>query len=98
MFLEGNESKMKDTTMPNPYAPKRLYATSKKDETPVLTPDPVTEEDVVTVPDGTAKIILEWVGSDKERAVLAIEAENAREKPRSTLLANLADIIGEDND
>jgi len=46
------------------------------------------------VPDGTADEILAWVGDDIERALAAIEAENAREKPRKTLLAKL-DSIGE---
>lgn len=46
---------------------------------------PVEEQ----VPDGTADEIMAWVGSDTERALAAIEAEEAREKPRKTLLAKL---------
>lgn len=44
------------------------------------------------VPDGTADEILAWVGGDTERALAAIEAEEAREKPRKTLLAKLESV------
>lgn len=47
-----------------------------------------------SVPDGSAKDILDWVGADASRAQSAIEAEQARDKPRSTLLAELAKIAG----
>jgi hypothetical protein len=42
-----------------------------------------------SVPDGTADEIMAWVGTDTERALAAIEAEEAREKPRKTLLSKL---------
>lgn len=42
---------------------------------------------------GTIEQVLEWVGTDPERALQAHEAEEARgDKARSTLLAKLADI------
>lgn len=41
------------------------------------------------VPDGTADDVLAWVGDDPARAAVAVEAEQGREKPRKTLLANL---------
>lgn len=44
------------------------------------------------VPDGNADEVLAWVGDDTERALAAIEAEEAREKPRKTLLAKLDSI------
>lgn len=41
------------------------------------------------VPSGTADEVLSWVDGDPERAALAIEAEEQREKPRSVLLGHL---------
>ena len=56
---------------------------------PVLAPAETVPVEENTVPEGTAEEILSWVGSDTERALSAIEAEEAREKPRKTLLAKL---------
>ena len=44
------------------------------------------------VPDGSAKDVLDWVGSDPDRARAAETAERAKDKPRSTLLADLGKI------
>lgn len=41
------------------------------------------------VPDGSAKDVLGWVGDDRARAALALQAESRRDKPRSTLVADL---------
>lgn len=41
------------------------------------------------VPDGTAEEVLAWVGDDAARAAAAIAAEEARDKPRKTLLGQL---------
>lgn len=41
------------------------------------------------VPDGTADQVLTWVGEDAEKAKLALAAEQAKAKPRSTLVAAL---------
>lgn len=46
------------------------------------------------VPDGTAKDVLDWVGSDQGRAARALEAERGRDKPRSTLIADLERLSG----
>lgn len=46
------------------------------------------------VPEGSAKQVLAWVGDDPERAALALEAEHAREKPRSVLTADLEKLAG----
>lgn len=51
------------------------------DEPPV----PVSDD----VPTGTAAVVLGWVGESPERAVRALEAEQATEKPRKTLVAAL---------
>lgn len=40
--------------------------------------------------EGAASEVLAWVGDDSERAVEALTAEQAREKPRSTLVKALA--------
>lgn len=58
---------------------------------PAVAPEktvPVEEQ----VPDGTAEDVLAWVGTDTERALAAIEAEEAREKPRKTLLSKLENL------
>lgn len=49
----------------------------------------VEESPVETVPEGTADEVLSWVDGDPDRAALAIETEERREKPRSVLLGNL---------
>lgn len=47
--------------------------------------EPPTELDI----DATAAEILAWVGDDPERAAEALEAEQAKDKPRSTLVKSL---------
>ena len=42
---------------------------------------------------GTAEQVLAWVGDDPERANQANGAESAKDKPRSTLVAKLEQII-----
>lgn len=59
------------------------------------------ESDVPTydgdqVPDGTADEVRAWVGDNPERAALALEAEQAREKPRSTLVDQLAKLTSQE--
>jgi hypothetical protein len=49
------------------------------------TGEPPTELDI----DGTAADVLAWVGEDRERAAVALEAEQAKDKPRSTLVKQL---------
>lgn len=46
------------------------------------------------LPTGGAKEILTWVGDDTDRARQALAAEQAREKPRSTLVAALTKLAG----
>lgn len=45
------------------------------------------------VPDGSIQTVLKWVGDDKDRARRAIEKENGRSDPRSSLLAQLNEKI-----
>lgn len=57
--------------------------------------DPAADELDV---EGTAADVLAWVGEESERAAAALEAELAKDKPRSTLvkqLEKLADADGE---
>lgn len=41
------------------------------------------------VPNAKAEVVLDWVSQDQERATRALAAEQARDKPRSTLIAAL---------
>lgn len=47
------------------------------------------EADTDPVPEGTAQVVLDWVGSDPDLARRALDAEEARDTPRSTLIAAL---------
>lgn len=45
------------------------------------------------VPKGSSKEVLAWVGDDPERALLALEAEQAEDKPRKGLVSDLEDLV-----
>lgn len=47
---------------------------------------------------GSAPDVLKRVGDDPEKAQAALEAENASEEPRTTLLTQLGRIAARDND
>jgi hypothetical protein len=49
------------------------------------------------VPDGPIREVLEWVAGDPGRAELATAAEEGRDSPRATLLAELAAIAKADS-
>ncbi|GIE35906.1 hypothetical protein Ait01nite_089510 [Actinoplanes italicus] len=66
-----------------------------EDGTPWAEPAPVPEADPNEVPTGTVSAVLDWVGEDRERAARALEAENAAEKPRTTLVAALTALASE---
>ncbi len=62
---------------------------------------PEVEDEVVEEPDpegldidATAAVVLEWVGDSPTRAREAIDAESAKDRPRSTLLKRLDEIAG----
>lgn len=59
---------------------------------PPSPPEPAAAGD--QVPDGGAKEVMVWVDDDPQRARLALDAEQAREKPRSTLVATLTKLAG----
>ena len=87
--------------MMDPYKPRRIASILdkpveikeelvemqevEKEDAPV-----VVEED--TVPEGTVKEILAWVGDNKDRAILALEAENVKESPRKGLVSSLEEL------
>lgn len=48
------------------------------------------------VPAGSMEKVLAWVGDDAERARVAIEAEQGRDKPRTSLLAELERVAASD--
>ncbi|MBR8638593.1 hypothetical protein KEF29_03085 [Streptomyces tuirus] len=50
--------------------------------------EPPAELDI----EGTAKEVLAWVGDDPDRAAEALEAEQAKDSPRSTLVKTLQKI------
>lgn len=45
------------------------------------------------VPQGTATEVLDWVGEDKDKAQLALDAEDASGEPRKTVVAKLQGIL-----
>jgi hypothetical protein len=47
------------------------------------------EQQVEPVPDGTIDEVMAWVGTDPARARQALDAENAKPSPRSTLVSQL---------
>lgn len=61
---------------------------------PSAEPAPMPEaSEPETVPDGTAAEVLAWVAGDPERALQAYTVEEKRDKPRSTLLAKLEELV-----
>jgi len=54
--------------------------------------EPPAELDI----DGTAADVLAWVGEDRERAAVALAAEQAKDKPRSTLVKQLEKLASAD--
>jgi hypothetical protein len=56
------------------------------------TVEPVGGDDS-EVPDGTVKEVLDWVGDDSARARAALEAEQAKDSPRSSLVGQLNDKV-----
>lgn len=54
-----------------------------------IVPGAAEEADVDEVPEGSATVVLAWVGSDPARAQAALDAETARNQPRTGLTAAL---------
>jgi hypothetical protein len=47
------------------------------------------------VPDGTVDEVLDWVGDDKTRAVMALHVERDRDRPRVGVVEPLERLVGE---
>lgn len=73
--------------------PSELLAESGREPAPAddSEPEPAAggARDGSEVPDGTTQDVLDWVGDDQARAQQALDAENARSTPRTTLVAEL---------
>jgi hypothetical protein len=72
-------------------APKKTKKAATKK---VSAPEPA-EVESDSVPEGTTKEILAWVGDDKERAASALDAEKANEKPRKSVVEPLEEMLAE---
>ena len=66
------------------------YASRESDSTRLRVPTP--SEETSSVPSGSIKKVLTWVGDDPARAAAALTHELARSKPRPTLLETLTPI------
>lgn len=69
----------------NPYAPVKVNTESE-----------APKGDQVPVDVNTIKELLEWVGDDQDKAILVLENEESAEKPRTTLIEKLEEIINND--
>lgn len=81
--------------MANPYAPRkrRVYInTAPAEAAPVAAPA------ASDVPEGTISEVKSWVGTDDERAQLALDAENAKDEPRVTLVAYLEGLLEDESE
>jgi hypothetical protein len=59
------------------------------------TPAQTAGADSETPPDGSIPTVLAWVGDDRDRARAALDAENEKPEPRSTLVEALEKIDNE---
>ena len=78
----------------DPFSPKASVPMQVGAETEPDVAKPVAHES--GVPKGTTKEILEWVGDDKDRAQQALDAEEADDSPRKTLVHDLNKKLDED--
>ena len=70
----------------NPYAPVKVNNTESE----------APKGDQVPTDVNTIKELLEWVGDDQDKAILVLENEESAEKPRTTLIEKLEEIINND--
>jgi hypothetical protein len=78
----------------SPVEPLDDEAAALLEPAPEESKEPPAELDI----DGTAADVLAWVGEDPERAAVALEAEQAKEKPRSTLVKQLEKLADSDSE
>jgi len=55
-------------------------------------------DDAGTVPSGSVKKVLAWVGDDQERAAAALNIESERSKPRTSLTDPLMQLLAADEE
>lgn len=77
-------------------APEGSVEITEADPEPEVAPDPPKEPEKPADPDGdgppvdgTIDDLMAWVDGDRERAALALAAEQAKDKPRSTVVKRL---------
>ena len=73
---------------------RALLQPPQEEQGPEGPKDPPAELDI----DGTAADVLAWVGEDPERARQALAAEQAKDKPRSTLVKQLEKLAAADGE
>lgn len=71
----------------NPFAPLNQKTDPKVEEEEVVAKSEIPENV------NTIKEIIEWVGEDQDKAVLVLENEESSDKPRTTLIERLEEII-----
>lgn len=72
----------------NPFAPLNQKTDSKVEE--------VVAKNEIPENVNTIKEIIEWVGEDQDKAILVLENEESSDKPRTTLIERLEEIINND--
>lgn len=77
-----------DAVSPEPQGP--VLVTEPAPSSPPELPSAPADD----VPDGTAAVVLAWVGDDPDRARLAAAAEDRRDRPRTSLITKLNKIAG----
>lgn len=82
---------------PSPEDPKKTGAPGggsvpANPETPQTPADPDTPPEDPDGPpvDGTAQDLFDWIDGDRDKAARALEAEQAKDKPRSTVVKRLS--------
>lgn len=71
----------------NPFAPLNQKTDSKEE---------VVAKSEIPENVNTIKEIIEWVGEDQDKAILVLENEESSDKPRTTLIERLEEIINND--
>lgn len=66
--------------------------TNPQDETVETVGTAETADESGDVPDGSIDEVLDWVGDDHDRAQRALDAENCKSTPRSSLITKLESI------
>lgn len=70
-----------------------------EDGTPIAEPEAAKAAvDSDEVPAGSIAVVLAWVGEDRDRAIRALDAEQASEKPRKSLVTALEALATEPNE